>query len=83
MTVNYMGVLREIGEQKEEAFKKEVIRHPKLVYKTVRIHALLPFVKVILRRKGRIRGKQISLLREVVITVPAFHMKAIVKNKGA
>lgn len=77
-----MGVLHEIAEQKEEAFKKEV-RHPKLVYKTVRIHALLPFVKVILRPKGRIRGKQITLLREVVITVPDFHMKAIVKNKGA
>ena len=86
MTVNYVGVLCEIGEQEEEAFKKEGIRHPKLVYKTVRIHALLPFIKVIMRPKGRIRGKQnceISILRKVVITVPAFLTKAIVKNKGA
>jgi len=84
--VNYIGVLCEIVEQEEQAFKKEGIRHPKLLYKTVRIHALLPFLKLILRPKGRIRGEQnceISLLREAVITVPAFPTKAIVANKGA
>lgn len=73
-------------ESKKRRPSKKGIRHPKLVYKTIRIHALLPSVKVILRPKGRIRGKQnceISLLREVVITGLAFPTKAIVKNKGA
>lgn len=81
-----MGVLCETGEQEEEAFIKEDIRHAKLAYRTIRIHLLLPFIKVILKPKVRIRGKQnceISLLREVVITGPAFPTKAIVKSKGA
>lgn len=53
--MNYVGVSCETGEQEKEAFRKEGTRHPKLVYKTVRINALLPFIKGILRPKDRIR----------------------------
>lgn len=84
--MSYVGVWCQTGEEEEEAFKKEGIRHLKLLYKAIRIHALLPFIRVILRLKNGIRGKQnceISLSREVVITMPAFPTKAIVKNIGA
>lgn len=72
-----------LERKKRKPSKRKASDISNYLYKAIRIHALLPFIKDILGLKDGIRGKQnceIGLSREVVITFPA---KAIVKNKEA
>lgn len=59
LTVNYVGVLCEFGEQKEEAFKTGCNRHPKLLHKAVGLRVLLSFTEVVLTPEGRIRNPEL------------------------